>query len=65
MVTFITALAPLYLPEAGADRRGQSLVEYALIILLIAIAVIVAITALAGQLNTVFNQITASFNTVG
>jgi pilus assembly protein Flp/PilA len=65
LITFITALAQLYLPEGVADRRGQSLVEYALIIVLIAIAVIVAITALGGQLNSVFGRITASLNTGG
>jgi len=43
-----------------AARAGQGLVEYALIIVLIAIAVIVALMALSGQLQTVFNRITSS-----
>ena len=55
MATFIEALLNLYLP---ADRRGQSLVEYALIIVLIAIAVIAAMGLLGGQINTVFSTIT-------
>lgn len=41
-----------------AEREeGQGLVEYALIIVLIAIAVIIALTALGGQIAAVFDQI--------
>jgi Flp pilus assembly pilin Flp len=42
------------------ERQGQSLVEYALIILLVAIAAFVAVSLLAPQLNAVFNRIAAS-----
>lgn len=38
-------------------ERGQSLVEYALILVLIAIVVIVILTALGENLQSVFNQI--------
>lgn len=62
MAQFIAALVDLYLPEQARARSGQSLVEYALIIVLIAIAVILAMTTLSGQLNTVFSRITASLN---
>ena len=57
MVEFVRALAGLYLPE---EREGQGLVEYALIIVLVAIVVIVALTALGGQVNTIFSRITGS-----
>jgi Flp pilus assembly pilin Flp len=43
-----------------AVRMGQSLVEYALIILLIAIGVFVALNLVAPQLSAVFNRITTS-----
>ena len=43
-----------------SDESGQGLVEYALIILLIAVGVFVALSLLAPQLNNVFNRITAS-----
>jgi Flp pilus assembly pilin Flp len=43
-----------------AVRMGQGLVEYALIILLIAIGVFVALSLVAPQLNNVFSRITAS-----
>lgn len=57
MVDFVKALGGLYLPE---EREGQGLVEYALIIVLVSIAVIALLTLLGGQINTVFSRITAS-----
>jgi Flp pilus assembly pilin Flp len=56
----VTALLNRYVPARLRDRYGQSLVEYALIIVLISIAVIAAMFALSGQLNTVFSTITDS-----
>ena len=43
----------LYLPR----EEGQGLVEYALILVLIAIVVIAILTLLGGQVSTVFSQI--------
>jgi Flp pilus assembly pilin Flp len=51
-------------PASAAPRRdlaGQSLVEYALIILLIALTVFVAVSMLGGQLQGLYSQIAASF----
>jgi pilus assembly protein Flp/PilA len=39
-------------------QAGQGLVEYGLILVLVSIAVVVALTAVSGQLGTVFNTIT-------
>lgn len=39
---------------------GQGMVEYALIIALVAIALVAALTALSGGLGAVFNSITHS-----
>jgi len=39
------------------DEEGQGLVEYALIIVLVALAVIAALTAMGGSVRDVFNQI--------
>ena len=49
----------LVLPVAGVGKRqrGQGLVEYGLILLLVAIVVIVALTAMGTQLKTVFDTI--------
>jgi Flp pilus assembly pilin Flp len=53
-------LRALLAPDGPARRAGQSLVEYALIIVLIAIAIIVAMTALSTQLQSVFTRISGS-----
>lgn len=41
-------------------EEGQGLVEYALIIVLVAIVVIAALTALGGTVQTVFETITSA-----
>jgi pilus assembly protein Flp/PilA len=48
----------LYMPR----EEGQGLVEYALILVLIAIVVIVLLTALGGQVQTVFSRITSGLS---
>jgi pilus assembly protein Flp/PilA len=60
MVEFVSALVGLYLPE---EREGQGLVEYALIIVLVSIAVILLLTLLGEQIGNVFETITASLAT--
>lgn len=45
----------MFLPQ----EEGQGLVEYALIIVLVAIVVIGALTLLGGQVTQVFNDIVA------
>jgi Flp pilus assembly pilin Flp len=60
LTEFVAALIDLYRPGRADERAGQSLVEYALIIVLIAIAIIVAMTALSGQIQNVFSKISAS-----
>ncbi len=51
-------------PESGRDQRstqrGQGMVEYALILVLVAVVVIVALTALGGQISSVFSHITST-----
>lgn len=39
------------------DETGQAMTEYGLIIALVAIGVIVALTAMGGQLSTLFDTI--------
>ena len=46
----------MFLPK----EEGQGLVEYALIIVLVAIVVIVALTALGAQVDAVFEEITGA-----
>ncbi len=47
-------------PHIVLQPRGQGLVEYALIILFVAIAVIVLLALIAPQINSVFSQISNS-----
>ncbi|MCC6626117.1 MAG: pilus assembly protein [Chloroflexi bacterium] len=52
------------LPDNATE--GQGLVEYALIITLIALAVVVSVTALGGGVVSIYqNKITASLTSVG
>jgi len=45
--------------SALKDEAGQGMVEYGLILALVAVAVIVALTALGGGVSNTFNAITA------
>ena len=47
------------------DEEGQGLVEYALIILLVAIAVVGLLTALGTTVGNVFTSISTTLTTVG
>ena len=49
----------LYLPR----EEGQGLVEYALILVLIAIVVLVILGILGTQVSTIFSQITSGLST--
>jgi pilus assembly protein Flp/PilA len=42
------------------SRKGQTLVEYALILALVSIVVIVILTLLGSQIQTIFSQITST-----
>jgi pilus assembly protein Flp/PilA len=45
-----------------AKEEGQGLVEYALILVLIAIVVIAVLTTLGGKVSSTFNTINGSMN---
>lgn len=47
------------------NERGQGMVEYVLIIGLIAIMVITALSPLGGQIATKFNELTTSIDAAG
>lgn len=42
-----------------SQKQGQTLVEYGLILALVALVVIAAVTALGGQLKNLFSKVTA------
>jgi pilus assembly protein Flp/PilA len=45
------------------SRKGQTLVEYGLILALVAIVVIAVLTILGGQLSNIFSRVTSSLGT--
>jgi pilus assembly protein Flp/PilA len=45
------------------DEDGADAVEYALLVSLIAVAIIVTVTALGGKINAVFNTVNNSLKT--
>jgi pilus assembly protein Flp/PilA len=49
--------------QVRVGQRGQGMVEYALIIVLIAVGVVLALTAFGTQLQTVFNTIVNNLST--
>lgn len=59
MLTNLFTQTKLLLGFVGvSEEEGQGLIEYALIVLLIAIGVIVVLGLLGGQIQTVFQNIT-------
>ncbi|WP_236025852.1 Flp family type IVb pilin [Geomonas azotofigens] len=55
-VRLMTSIAPL------KNEKGQGLVEYALILVLIAIVVIAMVTGIGGKANTVFSKVNSALN---
>ena len=53
-------IAPYVRARFGASERGAALVEYALLLALIAVVCIVALTTLGGKASSKFNTIGAS-----
>lgn len=50
-----------YFKTMMKDEEGQGLVEYALIIALVSIALVASLQALTGGIGTVFTNIVAAF----
>lgn len=50
---------------APQDEKAQGLIEYALIVLLIAVGVIVVLGLLGGQIQSVFQEITTTLAGAG
>jgi pilus assembly protein Flp/PilA len=46
------------------SQSGQGMVEYGLIVSLVAVALVAVLLAMSGALTVVFNNIVATFNTV-
>jgi len=55
----------MLMAQLKQNEEGQGLIEYALIVLLIAIVVIVVLTAVGGEINGVFSDISDTLSTAG
>jgi pilus assembly protein Flp/PilA len=62
MLTSFEALATWLRAWFGDDERGASLVEYALLVALIAVVCIIAITFLGNQANDKFSTVGSAVN---
>ncbi len=60
MLTVMNELAARW--ESFKDERGASMVEYALLVVLIAIIAILAITFAGGQVSETFSEIGSALN---
>jgi pilus assembly protein Flp/PilA len=57
MVNLISFVQSWFVTRFNRDERGASLVEYALLVALIAVACIVAITALGNDASDKFSEV--------
>ena len=55
-------VAPYIRARFGQDEKGASLVEYALLVALIAVVCIIAITFLGNQANSKFSTVGSAVN---
>jgi pilus assembly protein Flp/PilA len=62
MITTYEFLATWLRARFGDDERGASLVEYALLVALIAVVCIAAITLLGNNASSKFDQVGSSIN---
>jgi len=51
-----------YLKAAVGNKKGQGMVEYGLIIGLIAVVLIIALTAMSGSLGGIFDRISTALD---
>ena len=50
-------------PELSPGQAGQGMVEYALILVLVSIVVIVILLTMGGQIQNVFSNVVSALNT--
>jgi pilus assembly protein Flp/PilA len=58
MVDYIKMIRDLYVPQLDTEEEGQGMVEYGLILVLVAIAAIVTLGLLGDQLGEIFSSVT-------
>ena len=63
MLTHFSIIATYLRARYGNDERGASLVEYALLVALIAVACIAAVSFLGGNAKSKFNEVGTAVGT--
>ncbi|GFO64318.1 hypothetical protein M1B72_12830 [Geomonas paludis] len=58
-------IIPIFLGSKLADRRGQGLVEYALLLVLIAMVIFLMLVAFGRQLNNTYETINSGVQNAG
>ncbi len=64
MNNFFVALQVMLMDRIERNDRGATAVEYGLMVSLIAVAIIGGVTALGGDLNTLFNAVAGEIVTI-
>ena len=62
VTSLVSSHVVAWLSTLEREEEGQGLVEYALILVLVSIAAIVALTALGGKLSPIFNKVATALN---
>jgi len=65
MIQMLSTYLETYTARLRRDEDGQGLVEYALIIALVSVVLILALQALGVSITGVFNRIGGSLNSAG
>lgn len=60
MLTFLTALVPHLQDRFSSDEEGAAMVEYGLLVALIAVVVMAALTPLGGAIAGMFQSVTGN-----
>lgn len=63
MVEYVSALCGLYAPEVKKELKGQGMVEYALILVLVSIVAIATLKLLGPQISSIFQTISTTLGT--
>ncbi len=65
MMTQLNVLASYLQARFNTDERGAALVEYALLVALIAVVAIAALTLLGGSIANKFGKVSSSISNAG
>jgi pilus assembly protein Flp/PilA len=65
MATFLQQMRTMFRPQTAEGDRGASLIEYALLVALIAVVCISAMSFFGGAVSSQYSSVGASLNAAG